>query len=428
MCGVAVPRPGCDEDVNIGNAAGGALGLKLAVNQPLQGLGAVGRALYGVTEPSSAARLHRHGPGGTTRLPYSAWTKTRRAEAQLTGIPDPGVQPLRYTRSRRGPRLARALASTLLRKPNSITVSKASPAPSPQPRIGVVETNPRWWRCCSTTSSAPASQPTSSARRYRARGPARATARRHPARPHAAVLDGLELARTLKRDERTARIPILVLTAKSEEVDRIVGFELGPTTTSPSRSAPARWSSASRPCCAARSRRRRPVPDRRPHPVAGARRAAARPRGPRLFVGVERSRSRRSSSACCASCSSARAGRRAEASSWPTSGDTPTTSTAAPSTPHPPARKKLGSRGGAHRDRGRHRLPAAALSRMRMLLDTTTGGRKVGEQPDPKADPVGHGVRAPLKNEQTMIKSHVEEDKELDPRRDRRGSASTRRE
>jgi two-component system phosphate regulon response regulator PhoB len=40
-------------------------------------------------------------------------------------------------------------------------------------------------------------------------------------------LDGLELARTLKRNEQTAAIPIIVLTAKSEEVDRIVGLELG---------------------------------------------------------------------------------------------------------------------------------------------------------------------------------------------------------
>jgi two-component system phosphate regulon response regulator PhoB len=40
-------------------------------------------------------------------------------------------------------------------------------------------------------------------------------------------LDGLELARTLKRNEQTASIPIIVLTAKSEEVDRIVGLELG---------------------------------------------------------------------------------------------------------------------------------------------------------------------------------------------------------
>src|SRR5262245_33530984 len=40
-------------------------------------------------------------------------------------------------------------------------------------------------------------------------------------------LDGLELARTLKRNEATAQIPIIVLTARGEEVDRIVGLELG---------------------------------------------------------------------------------------------------------------------------------------------------------------------------------------------------------
>jgi two-component system phosphate regulon response regulator PhoB len=40
-------------------------------------------------------------------------------------------------------------------------------------------------------------------------------------------LDGLEVLRALKRDPRTARIPLVVLTAKGEEVDRIVGLELG---------------------------------------------------------------------------------------------------------------------------------------------------------------------------------------------------------
>ena len=40
-------------------------------------------------------------------------------------------------------------------------------------------------------------------------------------------LDGLELARILKRDERTANLPIIMLTAKGEEIDRIVGLELG---------------------------------------------------------------------------------------------------------------------------------------------------------------------------------------------------------
>jgi two-component system phosphate regulon response regulator PhoB len=40
-------------------------------------------------------------------------------------------------------------------------------------------------------------------------------------------LDGLELTRILKRDAATARIPLVMLTAKGEEVDRIVGLELG---------------------------------------------------------------------------------------------------------------------------------------------------------------------------------------------------------
>ena len=40
-------------------------------------------------------------------------------------------------------------------------------------------------------------------------------------------LDGLEVTRALKRDGATARLPIVMLTAKGEEVDRIVGLELG---------------------------------------------------------------------------------------------------------------------------------------------------------------------------------------------------------
>lgn len=40
-------------------------------------------------------------------------------------------------------------------------------------------------------------------------------------------LDGLELTRLLKRDPASAYLPIVMLTARSEEVDRIVGLELG---------------------------------------------------------------------------------------------------------------------------------------------------------------------------------------------------------
>lgn len=38
---------------------------------------------------------------------------------------------------------------------------------------------------------------------------------------------GTEVCRLLKRDPKTAGIPILMLTAKGEEIDRVVGFEVG---------------------------------------------------------------------------------------------------------------------------------------------------------------------------------------------------------
>src|SRR2546428_6301155 len=40
-------------------------------------------------------------------------------------------------------------------------------------------------------------------------------------------VDGLEVCRRLRRDTSTAAIPIIMLTAKSDEVDRIVGLEIG---------------------------------------------------------------------------------------------------------------------------------------------------------------------------------------------------------
>ena len=40
-------------------------------------------------------------------------------------------------------------------------------------------------------------------------------------------VDGLEICRTLKRDPSSASIPIIMLTAKGEAIDRIVGLELG---------------------------------------------------------------------------------------------------------------------------------------------------------------------------------------------------------
>ena len=40
-------------------------------------------------------------------------------------------------------------------------------------------------------------------------------------------IDGLEVCRLLKSNKKTAGIPIIMLTARSEEVDKIIGLELG---------------------------------------------------------------------------------------------------------------------------------------------------------------------------------------------------------
>lgn len=40
-------------------------------------------------------------------------------------------------------------------------------------------------------------------------------------------MDGLEVCRTLKNLKETAAVPIIMLTAKSEEIDKIIGLELG---------------------------------------------------------------------------------------------------------------------------------------------------------------------------------------------------------
>lgn len=40
-------------------------------------------------------------------------------------------------------------------------------------------------------------------------------------------MDGLEVCKLLKQDSLTRELPILILSARKEEVDRIIGFELG---------------------------------------------------------------------------------------------------------------------------------------------------------------------------------------------------------
>src|SRR5215831_20881 len=41
------------------------------------------------------------------------------------------------------------------------------------------------------------------------------------------VMNGLEVCRQLKAEDRTRTIPILMLTARAEETDQVVGFSLG---------------------------------------------------------------------------------------------------------------------------------------------------------------------------------------------------------
>ena len=50
-------------------------------------------------------------------------------------------------------------------------------------------------------------------------------------------MDGLTVCRRLKKDPKTASIPIVMLTAKGEESDIVRGLNWVPTTTSPSPSA-----------------------------------------------------------------------------------------------------------------------------------------------------------------------------------------------
>ena len=59
-------------------------------------------------------------------------------------------------------------------------------------------------------------------------------------------MDGLEVCKLLRRDPKTSAIPIIMLTARAGEIDRIIGLELGATDYVPKPSARASW------CCVSR--------------------------------------------------------------------------------------------------------------------------------------------------------------------------------
>ena len=98
-------------------------------------------------------------------------------------------------------------------------------------------------------------------------------------RPDLVLLDvmlpdgtGFDLLRQLRDSER---MPVIMLTARGDEADRVLGLELGATTTSSSRSARASSSPASAPSCAARAPQRLP---RRPVRSRSARSRSTRRR------------------------------------------------------------------------------------------------------------------------------------------------------
>ena len=59
-------------------------------------------------------------------------------------------------------------------------------------------------------------------------------------------VDGLIVCRLLKGDPRTKNVPIVMLTAKIEEEDRVKGFELGADDYIPKPFSPERWFSVLR--------------------------------------------------------------------------------------------------------------------------------------------------------------------------------------
>ncbi len=86
-------------------------------------------------------------------------------------------------------------------------------------------------------------------------------------RPHLIVLDwmlpgedGLSICRRLRE---AGGPPVVMLTAKDEDIDKVLGLEMGADDYVSKPSAPAFCWPASAPCCAARTA---PQPQRRPRP------------------------------------------------------------------------------------------------------------------------------------------------------------------
>jgi DNA-binding response OmpR family regulator len=78
------------------------------------------------------------------------------------------------------------------------------------------------------------------------------------------VLSGFDVCRALRDRTATRQVPIIMLTARTAEQDRVTGLDLGADDTSPSRSPCANSPPACAPCCGAGARPRAP-----PSPCTG---------------------------------------------------------------------------------------------------------------------------------------------------------------
>lgn len=68
-------------------------------------------------------------------------------------------------------------------------------------------------------------------------------------------VSGIELCRRLRMRPETERLPIIMLTARGEESERVRGLSTGADDYVVKRSRPPNSSPASRPCCAVPARR-----------------------------------------------------------------------------------------------------------------------------------------------------------------------------